>query len=205
MTLWTWQTDGSDFDLFGGWSAYLKNKGLRLNSHIVILWVNVYASESYGQFTLKAPVPTKITVVKHCWVWSIRRWVNTSKSGSYLPALSVGIRIHWHCSLQRNKTLLLGMTLNCMWQWGSTSGDLGSVENTLSFSLFSSPLWAGVVVPIRITCMGQIDMLKHYSSSIGPCAKNKQTNKTNRPQTSLKKQLRKNVNMNLQWMQFPNL
>ena len=70
------------------------------------------------------------------------------------------------------------------------------VLNSLSLTLLPDPLWPKVVVPVRVSFMGQIDLLKRYSDLIELCKKKK----------NIKKQSHiKNVNMNMQWMWFPKL
>ena len=51
----------------------------------------------------------------------------------------------------------------------------------------------GVVIPVRVPSMGQIDLLKNYLYLIEPCG-----------EKTLKKQLHKNINRNIQRTQFPN-
>ena len=51
------------------------------------------------------------------------------------------------------KMCVLGMTLNCIWWWGSTTGDLGSVEY-VSLPLLPGPLWLRVVVTVRVPYIG---------------------------------------------------
>ena len=62
-----------------------------------------------------------------------------------------------------------------------------------SLPLFLGPLWSGMVVPVKVPSIDQIDLFKNYLYSIELCEKEK----------TLKKQLQKNVNMNVQWMWFP--
>ena len=64
-----------------------------------------------------------------------------------------------------------GMALNCIWWWGSISGDLVSVD--YSFIAITSKFTLGVVILVRVTSMGQIGLFKNYSYFIGPCAKKK--------------------------------
>ena len=42
---------------------------------------------------------------------------------------------------------------------------------TPSLSLLSGTIWLGVVLPVRVPSMGQIDLLRNYSYLIGLCAK----------------------------------
>ena len=86
------------------------------------------------------------------------------------------------------------MTLNCIWWWGSCSGDQWS---TPSLSLLLGSLRSGVVVLVRVPSMCQIDMFNSNLYLIGLCAKNKKKTK--------KKLLRKNYTKNVQWMWFTNL
>ena len=58
--------------------------------------------------------------------------------------------------------------------------------------LFPGPFKLRMVVPVKVQFMSQIDLFKNYLYSIGPCAKHK---------NPLKKQLHKNVNVNM----IPNL
>ena len=76
---------------------------------------------------------------------------------------------------------VLGMTLNCIWWQGSSMG---------STQLLPGPLWLKVVVPIK--------SIKIYSYSMGSSAKKK---KKKNPVEIIQKK----VNMNTQWMQFPNI
>ena len=48
---------------------------------------------------------------------------------------------------------------------------LGECEVTTSFSLFPSPLWPSVVVLVRVAYVGQTDLFKNHSYSIGSCVK----------------------------------
>ena len=84
------------------------------------------------------------------------------------------------------KSSVLGMTLNCIWWWGSSSGGL---------SLLPDQLWPRVVILVRIPSIGEIDLFKEYLYSIGSYAK-KEKKKLSRNFF-----YRKNVNLNLQWMQ----
>ena len=45
--------------------------------------------------------------------------------------------------------------------------------NILLLPLLPSPLWSGVVVLVRVSSIGQIDLFKYHSYSIGPCAPKK--------------------------------
>ena len=68
----------------------------------------------------------------------------------------VGFRMFWLYPLQRDvtqpETGILGMTLNCIWEWGSSSGEW----STPSITLLPGPCWAIVVV----SSMGQISQKK---------------------------------------------
>ena len=59
------------------------------------------------------------------------------------------------------KAIVLAMALKCIRWWGSSSEDLG-VWITPSFPLPPGSLWHGVVVPIRVTSMRQIDLFENY-------------------------------------------
>ena len=79
-------------------------------------------------------------------------------------ALSAGLRIH---QLQSGKTLpfstklgIQGMTLNCIWGWGFSFGDLGSV-------VLLGPLKFGLVVTVRVRSKSRKDLFENYSYSIG--------------------------------------
>ena len=73
--------------------------------------------------------------------------------------LLAGFKINWLYQLQSNKIFpqkkkkkkkkesVLGMTLNCIWQSGSNSGDLGSVVYHF-IALLPGLLWSGLVIPI---------------------------------------------------------
>ena len=52
---------------------------------------------------------------------------------------------------KKTKVVVLGITINCIWWWGSCSEDLGS---TSSMSLILGPLWP------RVRCMSQIDLFE---------------------------------------------
>ena len=56
---------------------------------------------------------------------------------------------------------VLGMTLNSIWCWCSSSEVLVNVEY-LSLPLLSGPLWYGVVVPVRVPFWDQIDLFENY-------------------------------------------
>ena len=56
---------------------------------------------------------------------------------------------------------LLGITWRCIW-W---------VWITPSLPSLPGPLWPRVVVPVRVPSMGQKDLFRNNSYSIGPCAK----------------------------------
>ena len=62
-----------------------------------------------------------------------------------------------HCS---QTSSILGMILNCTWWWGSSSGDLGSVNYT--FIAIIDPFWPWIVVRVRVSSMDQIDLFKNY-------------------------------------------
>ena len=105
-----------------------------------------------------------------------------------LLEMLAGFRIYWlypQLTIRpppQKKDGVLGMTLNCIWWWGSNSGDLRSVHYPIHchYSQVHSDLeymlWSH---------LGQIDLFKIYSYSFGPYAK-----KFSRHQT-------KNVNMNV--------
>ena len=65
-------------------------------------------------------------VYMHVCVWK-------KKLDQINPTLSVGLRIFWLDLLQRANTNfkrgVLNMTLNCIQQWGSSSGAQGDVES----------------------------------------------------------------------------
>ena len=86
------------------------------------------------------------------------------------------------------KTGVLAMILNCIKSWSCSSGNLNSMEYLLS--LLPSPLWLKVLLTVMVPSMDQIGLLKiiHIQSD---CAKNKLT-------------WLKNVNLNVQCMQFSN-
>ena len=54
-------------------------------------------------------------------------------------------------SNQTLKVLSFGMTLIYIWWWGTSCGDLGSVEYLPSLSLLSGPLWPRVVCDGKLT------------------------------------------------------
>ena len=88
----------------------------------------------------------------------------------------------------------------------ATVVDIYGVGSTPSLPILPGQLWPRVVVPVRISTMGQINLFKNYLNSIEPC----EENKTNQPtkQTNKKNLIgnnTKNVNMNVQQTWFPNL
>ena len=48
---------------------------------------------------------------------------------------------------------VLGMTLSCIWQWGSSLGVLRMLS-TPSLQLLPGPLWPRVVVPVKVSSNG---------------------------------------------------
>ena len=92
----------------------------------------------------------------------------------------VGIAWNMLCSLQKGKTPLphkkmecLVLKLNCICWWGSSSGECG----VFFHYHYTQVHWAEVVLLVRVTSMGQIDLRKHYLYSIRPFAKKKKTPK----------------------------
>ena len=75
---------------------------------------------------------------------------------------------------------------NCIWWWGFSFGDWGRLDY---------PFIVRVVVPVMILSMDQIDV----------CKKNFVFNRIMRKKKPFRNQYTRNVNMNLQWMQFPDL
>ena len=55
---------------------------------------------------------------------------------------------------------VLGMTLNCIWWWGS-SLEVYGMWSTPSLSLLSIYLWPRVVVHFRVTSLGQLQLFDH--------------------------------------------
>ena len=95
--------------------------------------------------------------------------------------------------LPTSNSAILSMTQNCIWCWGSNSGDLRSLEYTFIVITPRFTLTQNCNI-CSVLSMGQIDLFKNYLYSIGPSAKKNLRN--NSP---------KNVNMKIQWMQFLNL
>ena len=56
-----------------------------------------------------------------------------------------------------NTTGILGMTLKCIRWWGSSSRTLRNMERPFNTIIFS-PLCPGVVVPVRVLSMSQIEL-----------------------------------------------
>ena len=54
---------------------------------------------------------------------------------------------------------VLGMTLNCIWLWGPNFGAL-VMWCIPTLALLPDPLWPGMIVPVRILTMGQIDLFE---------------------------------------------
>ena len=107
----------------------IKMKSLKKSFFSVFFWLCIKVIESCMQ--KQGPLPS---------------WVSLEYANCIL---SRGVR-----SFQKRG--VLGMTLNCIWWWGSNSG----VWSTPSLSLLPHPLWPGVVVPVRVQSMDQIDILK---------------------------------------------
>ena len=53
------------------------------------------------------------------------------------------------------------MALSYIWWYISSSGDLGCVEYLFT-AITPGPLWPGVVVPVRVAYMDQINLLKLF-------------------------------------------
>ena len=47
--------------------------------------------------------------------------------------------------------------------------EIWAVGSPISLPLLPNPLWPGVVVPVEDPSMGQTDLFKNNSYSIGPC------------------------------------
>ena len=105
--------------------------------------------------------------------------------------LSTRHRIHWLYPQQRpinsHQRCVLVLTMNCIKWWGYSFGDLRGVWSSPSFPLLSDSLWLGVVVPVRIPPMGQIDLLENHLYLKRLCTK-----------STFKKQQHKKVNRNIQ-------
>ena len=80
-------------------------------------------------------------------------------------ALSVGYRIRWLCHRRWSKTTpqgkdIFGMTLICVWCWGSNSGDLRSPKNMGVIAMTINPMltliWRGS------TCLNLINISNRY-------------------------------------------
>ena len=71
-----------------------------------------------------------------------------AKKNIYLIGHSIKIR--WLYPLQKHKTLtqkrdVQNMILNCIWWWGSSSGDLGNVEYTFIANATRSTMSSKVI------------------------------------------------------------
>ena len=81
-------------------------------------------------------------------------------------ALSLGRRIRWLYPLHKDKPPpsmgVLRMTLNYIWYWGSIS----------RVSLLPGPLLSRMIAHVGISSVGQIDLFKNHTYSLGPCWKN---------------------------------
>ena len=73
---------------------------------------------------------------------------------------------------------VLGMILNHILWWGSSSGDMESVKY-LFITITPKVNADKVVVPVRAPSMGQIDLFKNYLDLIRLCAKKKKLLKSN--------------------------
>ena len=69
---------------------------------------------------------------------------------------------------------------------GSTSGNLGSLRYPFIYINVPGPFWPRVNVTVRVSSIGKIDQFKNYLYSMDTCAK------------KIKKQLHKNININVQ-------
>ena len=69
----------------------------------------------------------------------------------------------WKCVATRK---LFGETClydtNCIWWWGSNSGDFGDVEYPF-LPLLPDPLSRGLVLTVRMLSIGQMELFKSYS------------------------------------------
>ena len=68
------------------------------------------------------------------------------------------------------KKSVMGMILNYIWWWDSSSGNLESVE--YSFIVINPRFTLTQHGSIKVPSMGQIDLFKNYSYSIGLLANN---------------------------------
>ena len=79
------------------------------------------------------------------------------------------LRIHSLRPMQKSKTspkkfCVLDMTLNCIWWWDSSSGDLGSMEYPY---IIITSMFTLAQIDIIYSLIDQIDLLRNYSYSIG--------------------------------------
>ena len=75
---------------------------------------------------------------------------------------------------KKTKTLnALALTLNCIWLWRFSLG-VWRMWNKPSLRSLSGALWAGVVVPVRVSSVGQLKLFNHLQriiiiSYLKPC------------------------------------
>ena len=105
--------------------------------------------------------------------WEKRYWwfEHCNRNKKELTTSLAELRICWLYSLHRQdssfpkKGGLLGITLNCIWWWDSSSRTSGSVEYPF-MPLLPGPLWPRVVVLVKVLSTGQIDLFANYSYKI---------------------------------------
>ena len=98
-----------------------------------------------------------------------KSWKKLFCNSSHLKAL---ISIAWHDTLfvgfdfaecihsrrfSHPRHIQKSMTLNCVWRWSSSFGNQWSWSTT-SLPLLPDLLWPGVVVPVRVQSIVQIDL-----------------------------------------------
>ena len=105
--------------------------------------------------------------------------------------ISVRLRISWHYPLRRDKTPpserdILDITLNCIWWWISSSG-----------YIFSEKYLFIVFTPRSNLIWNECPLQGSNRSFKKPFVSN--------TTVSLKNQLYNNIDMNIQWLWYPNL
>ena len=70
------------------------------------------------------------------------------------------------CIIPKND--VLSVTLNSIWWW-SSSLEIWWIWSTPSLPLLSGPLWPGMVVPVRVPSMGQIEKFNYIWNHLIVC------------------------------------
>ena len=66
-------------------------------------------------------------------------------------------RLHLCWEVRPSLMSVLGITLNCIWWWGT---DLGALENDEYLVIAITP-WSGIVVLVRVSSVGRMELFNH--------------------------------------------